>query len=137
MKKYLSILLMIVAAGMTGCKKDFLNKPDYGELSPEVFPSEIGQVELFVNAMYANQHSFGLYGHGIFGTSFYALEHTADEEWINFTWLNDSYQNNCRQGDLGELTFVWRDANHGVTEANTLLKILSDYRAKYAKQGEE
>ena len=64
---------MIVVAGMFGCKEDFLNKPNYGELTQDIFPQQIDQVELFVNTMYANQHSFGLYGHDIFAKGFYPL----------------------------------------------------------------
>ena len=128
---------MIIVAGFAGCKQDFLDKPNYGELSPEVFPQEIAQVELFVNSMYANQHSFGLYGHDIFAKAFYPLEHTSDQDWINDAWWNDVHQNNLMPGNMGEFANIWRDGAHGVTYANLLLGILPDYRAKYAKAGEE
>jgi hypothetical protein len=137
MKKYISIFLMIIVAGFAGCKQDFLDKPNYGELSPEVFPQEISQVELFVNSMYANQHAFGLYGHDIFAKAFYPLEHTSDQDWINDAWWNDIHQNNLMPGNEGEFANVWRDGAHGVTYANLLLEILPEYRAKYAKTGEE
>ncbi len=128
---------MVFAATMSGCKKDFLNKPDYGELSVDVFPQDISQVELFINSMYANQHAFGLYGHDIFAKGFYPLEHTSDQDWINDAWWNDIHQNNLKPGDMGEFSNVWRDCAHGVTYANTLLEILPDYRLKFAKSGEE
>jgi len=137
MKRYLSIFLMIIVAGMSGCNKDFLNKPDYGELSQDIFPQQIDQVELFVNTMYANQHSFGLYGHDIFAKGFYPLEHTSDQDWINDAWWNDLHQNNLKPGNEGEFANVWRDGAYGVTAANTLLGILPDYRTKFAKAGEE
>jgi len=130
---------MIVVAGMTGCKKDFLDKPNYEALSPEVFPRTIDQVELFVNTMYANQHSFGLYGHAIFAQGFYPLEHSSDQDWINDAWWNNIHQNNVMPGDNGEggALNIWRDCSHGITAANTLLQILPDYKTKYAKQGED
>ncbi len=128
---------MIVVAVMSGCKEDFLNKPDYGELSQEIFPQQLDQVELFVNTMYANQHSFGLYGHDIFAKGFYPLEHTSDQDWVNDAWWNDLHQNNLKPGNEGEFANVWRDCAYGVTAANTLLGILPDYRTKYAKTGDE
>ncbi len=128
---------MIIVAGFTGCKQDFLDKPNFGELSPEVFPQEISQVELFVNSMYANQHAFGLYGHDIFAKAFYPLEHTSDQDWINDAWWNDVHQNNLMPGNMGEFANIWRDGAHGVTYANLLLEILPDYRDKFAKPGEE
>lgn len=137
MKKYFIIFLIIIVAGMTGCKEDFLDKPNYEELSPDIFPQQIDQVELFVNTMYANQHSFGLYGHDILAKGFYPLEHNSDQDWINDAWWNDIHQNNLKPGDVGEFGNVWRDGAYGVTTANTLLRIITDYRAKYAKTGEE
>ena len=114
-----------------------LDKPNYAELSQDIFPQQIDQVELFVNTMYANQHSFGLYGHDIFAKGFFPLEHNSDQEWINDAWWNDIHQNNLKPGDMGEFGNVWRDGAYGVTAANTLLGILTDYRAKYTKTGEE
>lgn len=137
MNKYISIILLIVVAGFSSCKEEFLDKPNYGELSQEVFPQEVAQLELFVNAMYANKHSFGLYGHDIFAKGFYPLEHTSDQEWINDAWWNDIHQNNLQPGNMGEFYNVWRDASHGVTQANTLFDILPDFRAKYAKATDE
>ena len=123
---------------MTGCKKDFLDKPNYDALSPAVFPETIDQVELFVNTMYANQHSFGLYGHAIFAQAFYPLEHSSDQDWINDAWWNNIHQNNVMPGDNGEggAVNIWRDCSHGVTAANTLLQIIPDYKAQYEKPGD-
>lgn len=137
MKRYCYVFLLFFVAGLTSCSKDFLDKPNYGELSPEVFPQEIDQVELFVNAMYANQHNFGLYGHGIFAKGFYPLEHASDQEYITITYWNDLHQNNLMPGDMGDFFNVYRDASRGVERANTLLGILPDYREKFAKAGEE
>ena len=137
MKKNIFILILILVAGVTGCKKDFLNKPDYGEVSADAFPKNFSDLELFVNSMYANQHSFGLYGHDIFAKGFYPLEHTSDQDWITDAWWNDIHQNNLSAGNIGEFGNVWRDGAHGVTYANSLLDVLPDYRAKMAKSGEE
>jgi hypothetical protein len=137
MKKYIIVFFVIVTVGLVGCKKDFLDKPNYGELSQNVFPQEIEQVELFVNTMYANQHSFGLYGHDIFAKGLYPLEHASDQDWINDAWWNDIHQNNLSPGNMGEFANVWRDGAYGVTSANVLLGILPDYREKYMKDGED
>lgn len=137
MKKYIILFFVIVTVGLVGCNEDFLDKPNYGELSQDVFPQEITQVELFVNTMYANQHSFGLYGHDIFAKGLYPLEHASDQDWINDAWWNDIHQNNLSSGNMGEFANVWRDCAYGVTAANILLGILPDYRAKYSKEGEE
>lgn len=137
MKKYLIIFLLIIGATLTGCNEEFLEKPNYGELSQDIFPQEINQVELFVNSLYANQHAFGLYGHVIFAKGYYPLENASNQEWINDAWWNDIHQNNISPGNMGEFSYVWRDASHGVTYANNILKILPDYRENYMKQGEE
>jgi starch-binding outer membrane protein, SusD/RagB family len=129
---------MIFAAGMTGCKKDFLSQPNYDQLSQANFPQQIDQVELFVNAMYADQHSFGLYGHAYLAEGIYCLEHTSDQNWINDSYWNNLHQNNVKPGDLGEggAYNIWRDGSYGVTQANTVLGIVSNYRANYQKAGE-
>ncbi len=137
MKKYIYIIFLLVTAGFVGCKEDFLEKPNYGELSTDVFPQEISQVELFVNSLYAYQHTMGLYGHAIFAKGFYPLEHSSDQDWINDSWWNDIHQNNLAPGNMGEFANVWRDCSNGVTQANTVLEILTNYRANYAKSGEE
>lgn len=137
MKKHIIIILIVAVAGMMGCGEDFLEMENNGELSTEIFPQEIEQVELFVNTMYANLHSFGLYGHDIFAKGFYPLEHGSDQEWINDAWWNDIHQSNLSAGDMGEVSNIWRDCARGVTQANTLLGILPNYREKFAKDGEE
>lgn len=137
MKKYFYIIFLIFVVGLVGCSKDFLDKPNYGELSPQVFPQEIEHVELFVNAMYANQHNFGLYGHAIFAKAFYPLEHASDQEWTADAWWNDIHQNNLQPGNLGNFYNVYNDASKGVERANTLLGILPGYRENFAGAGEE
>jgi hypothetical protein len=137
MKNYFYIILLFIATMFLGCEEDFLDKPNYGELSTDVFPQEISQVELFVNSMYAYQHTMGLYGHAIFAKGLYPLEHSSDQDWINDAWWNDIHQNNLAPGNMGEFANVWRDCSNGVTQANTVLEILTNYRANYAKSGEE
>jgi len=136
MKKYLYLFIFLIIS-LQGCKDDFLDKTDYGALSPEIFPQEIAQVELFVNSLYANQHSFGLYGHDIFAKGFYPLEHASDQEWVNDEWWNNVHQNNVAPGKMGEVANMWRDCSRGVTQANTLLGVVNNYKTKYAKSGEE
>ena len=134
MKKYLIFLVII---GLASCQKDFLKQDNFGELSPDDFPSDISRVELFVNALYANQHAFGLHGHGIYAKVFYPMEHASDQEWLGDQWWSDIHQNNLRPIDMGEVSNVWRDASRGVTQANTLLGVIPNYREKFHKPADE
>ncbi len=136
MKKYIYIISFLIIS-LQGCQDDFLNKTDYNALSPNKFPQEINQVELFVNTLYASQHSYGLYGHVIFSKAFYPLEHASDQEWVNDAWWNDVHQNNMKSGDMGDVYNVWKDCSRGVTQSNTLLEVVNDYKSKFAKSGEE
>ena len=115
----------------------FLKQDNFGELSPDDFPSDISRVELFVNALYANQHAFGLHGHGIYAKVFYPMEHASDQEWLGDQWWSDIHQNNLRPIDMGEVSNVWRDASRGVTQANTLLGVIPNYREKFHKPADE
>ena len=135
MKKIIYIISIISVIGIFGCGEDYLEISDPNVLSPASFPKSMNDMDLLLNAIYADQHSFGLFGHNMFGKNLYCFDHTLDNAWIAFQYWNDLSQNDTKPENqfMGQ---TWRDSWRGVQHANNLISVIPEYKEKYAKDFE-
>lgn len=136
MKKLTILLLLPLLIGAYGCRDSFLDTVDPKTLNSANFPSTMEHLNLMLNGVYANQHSFGLFGHNMLSKNIYCFDHTQDQGWIAFQFWNDLNQNNT-QPNNEFMNETWRDTWRGVQRSNALLDGLASYRAQYATADQE
>ena len=130
MKKLIYIFI-IIALGLASCEKDYLELSDPNTLSPSVFPTTMEHMDLLLTSVYANTHSYGLYGHNFGGKNVFCFDHTWDLAWRADQHWNELTQNNAKSSD-SYLYETWRDIWRGVQQANNFLGVAPDFKAKYA-----
>ncbi len=138
--KHLNIKIGVLLLGLLGvvaaCEESFLETQDPNSLTSANFPSTMEHLDLMTNGLYANQRSFGLYGHNLFAKGFYSLDHTQDQAWLGTTFWNDQNQNNT-QPNNNFMTQTWRDLWRGVQHANTVLEGIETFRARGVTERQE
>lgn len=106
--------------GVVGCSDDYLEISDQNVLSPSQFPTNLEHLDLMLNAVYANQHSQGLYGMSYLGMTIYSLGNIQ-----NMGWRNDNSRNQLitHEADAGNAYAreAWRDLFRGIQQCNTFL----------------
>jgi len=92
-------------------------------------------MKLLLNAIYADQHSFGLYGHNIMAKLYYPLSHAQDMSWNNFEWWNNLTTHSVKS-DNDFIVQTWRDAYRAVQHCNNFMGELPEFREEYADEGD-
>jgi len=136
MKKIIYIVVLLISLAGTSCKDSFLELSDPNAVSPTVMPTTMGHIDLLLNAIYADQHSFGLFGHDMLGKNLYCLDHTWDLAWrADKLWVD--LCSNDTKPDNGFMQETWRDSYRGIQHCNNLIELLPGYEAEYAKTAED
>lgn len=129
--KYLRVKIGIVLLGILGvvaaCEESFLETKDPNSLTSANFPTQVSDLDLMLNGLYASQRAFGLYGHDVFPKAIYCLDHTQDQAWIGTQFWNDINQNNTEPGN-NFINEVWQDCWRGVQRTNSLLEALETFK---------
>ncbi len=136
MKNRSIIFLIPLLIAMSACQNSFLDTADPRTLNSDNFPSTMEHLDLMLNGIYANQHSFGLFGHNMLSKNSYCFDHTQDQGWTAFQFWNDLNQNNA-QPNNEFMNETWRDAWKGVQRSNALISGLATYREKFASANDE
>ena len=120
MKKTIKIFTLVLVLGCASCGDDFLEVSDTNVLSTSQFPTNLKHMDLLLNAIYANQHSQGLYGMSYLGMTIYSLGNIQNMGWRNDDFRNQMLTHEVRSGN-SYLHEAWRDLFRGIQQCNTFL----------------
>ncbi|NJN24765.1 MAG: RagB/SusD family nutrient uptake outer membrane protein [Cyclobacteriaceae bacterium] len=120
MKKIIRLFTLVLALGIASCSEDYLEISDANVLSTSQFPTSLSHMELLLNAIYANQHSQGLYGMSYLGMTIYSLGNIQNMGWRNDDFRNQMITHEVKSGNA-YLNEAWRDLFRGVQQCNTFL----------------
>jgi starch-binding outer membrane protein, SusD/RagB family len=131
MKKICYIITLISIVTVFSCKESYLEVSDPDSLTSDVFPTTMEHMDLLMTAIYADQHSLGLFGMYMYPGGSYCLDHTWDLAWRSYQYWNDLCQNETKSDNI-YMYYAWRDLWRGVQHCNNLLSVLPDFKEKYA-----
>ena len=121
------LLIFIFILSTFSCNKDYLNVTEPSAISPDVFPSKTGDLDLMLNDMYGRLRS-GFFHSDIFPAAGTTLDHVADQTSPGATY--GDWSQNKLQPTNGNVSEFWRSHYEGISRSNAFLAALAKFRSK-------
>lgn len=129
------ILVLLLAAGFTSCKKGADSVSNPGVYSSSAYPRTYEELESVLAAAYGNLRVEGLYGFQLLPKTFACAEHINNHTDGTFDYTTDMIYNNLNSSN--KLAYqVWKDLYVGVKDANAALGAADFYQANYMGSAE-
>ena len=118
MKKY--CLFIIAALALNGCSDDFVELPNPSEVSVEVFPRNMKDLEQVNNQVYGQLNSWYAFGSEMLVKTTFPNDHTTDMAYLTADFWNTMAINKY---DAGNTIFrtVWQGMYRALLATNTTL----------------
>lgn len=121
MKKIIFSLMAACTVSFSSCSDSFLELSNPSALSPEYFPKTIEDMELIVNALYAQPNSMHMYGFYMMGKHSFICDHTVDMAWSADQVWNQQALHEV-SADNENILLLWDGLYKTVNAANTVIE---------------
>lgn len=117
------------AISFSSCSDSFLELSNPSALSPEYFPKTIDDMELIVNALYAQPNSMHMYGFYMMGKHSFICDHTVDMAWSADQVWNQQVLHEVSP-DNENILLLWDGLYKTVNAANTVLEEAEGFKGE-------
>ena len=115
------------AISFSSCSDSFLELSNPSALSPEYFPKTIDDMELIVNALYAQPNSMHMYGFYMLGKHSFICDHTVDMAWSADQVWNQQVLHEVSP-DNENILLLWDGLYKTVNAANTVIEEAESFK---------